>query len=69
MILFELDTIFLNYFYKIKLLDEFIFQQIERMLNSVDCFGIEGKTMYLLVGILEEFNFSLWKPKFGMRYF
>lgn len=35
---------------------------------QIDCYGTEGKTMDILVGILEEFKCSLYDPQVPVRY-
>ena len=44
--------------------------QINTTLQSVkiDCYGTEGKTMDLLVSILEEFKAELYDPQIPVRY-
>jgi hypothetical protein len=35
---------------------------------KIDCYGTEGKTMDLLVSILEEFKTALYDPQIPVRY-
>ena len=35
---------------------------------QIDCYGTEGKTMDILVGVLEEFKCPLYDPQIPVRY-